>query len=217
MWLLLAFLIRASILPVTEFECVSVAEFQTLSQKFYVLYEQLFGPRNCSYSVHIIASHLLQIRNMQPLTQSSAFPFEHFYGEMRRTYVSGTQSTTKQIFQNVLLKRSLAFHACSAPIHFSEKDTKLERNSLVYTFDNNRHKMFKINTVLDDVLLCHPQGYFPISFPETPEITWREVGVFKLGGIREEIVPVLKSELNGKMLVISNMLISCPINVLQEC
>ena len=181
-----------------------------------MLYEQLFGPWNCSYSVHVIAAHLLKIRDSGPLTSTSAFPFEHFYGEMRKTYVLGTQSITKQIFSKILLKRTLAFHSCLLPIHLSEKDTKMECNSLVYEYQNKQHKMYKIISVNGNVLTCHPQGYFKVSFPETPELNWSEIGVFKLGGISEAIKHVHKCQISGKVIMVSNLLITCPINILRE-
>ena len=148
---------------------------------------------------------------------SSAFPFEHFYGETRKTYVSGTRATTKQIFEKILQKRSLAYHSCSSPIYYSEKDTKMERNSIVYTFQNQTYKMYKINEIVGDTLLCNPQGFFQINFPETPEINWSEVGIFKLGGIKDQIIQIKKCFIEGKMIVVSIMLISCPINILREC
>ena len=76
--------------------------------------------------------------------------------------------------------------------------------------------MYKIQSIAGNMLLCHPQGFFPITFPETPEITWNDVGVFKRGGISETIVTIPKQNVNGKVIIISNLLITCPINILRE-
>ena len=111
---------------------------------FYGLYESLFGAKNCTYTVHIVASHLLDMRVHGPLTETSAFNFESFYAELRRSFVPGTPDPLKQILQKVMMKRHLSLHTCSLPIHYSQKDTPLESNSMIYIYYNNEHQFFKI-------------------------------------------------------------------------
>ena len=76
LWLYLAFIIRACVIPEDHFEHVSVQLIMQMCNKFYVLYEQLFGLPNCTYSVHVLCCHLMAIRELGPLTSTSAFPFE---------------------------------------------------------------------------------------------------------------------------------------------
>ena len=76
--------------------------------------------------------------------------------------------------------------------------------------------MYKIYTVHENLLLCNEQGYFEISYKETPEISWKNIGVFKEGGISDEIVSLNKQEIHGKVIRVCNMLITIPINILRE-
>ena len=160
LWLLLAYMIRACVIPNSEFRNIMQCDLRDTCDKFYALYEQLFGLRNCSYSVHIIASHLQQIRGEHPLTNTSAFKYENFFSEVRKSFAAGTQSTLKQIFQRTILKRALSFHSCVQPIFYSSKNTRMECNNLVYTHENNTYKMYKIHTINDNLLLAYEQGFF---------------------------------------------------------
>ena len=92
----------------------------------------------------------------------------------------------------------------------------MESNSIIYIFENNKYKLYKIHTVHDNLLPCHIQGYFPISFIETPELLWEKVGVFKEGGISEETKIVYKSRVHGKVIRVLNLLLTVPINVLRD-
>lgn len=217
LWLWLAFAIRACVLPENEFNHVSQISIESSCQKFYETYENLFGKRNCTYSTHTLLSHLLQIRLQGPLTETSAFVFESFYGELRNSFVPGTCSPLKQMFKKVLLKRSLAVHACEKTIHFSCKDTAKESNSLIYTFNNNVHNIYKI-TEIDNVnhqFVCKPHGKFDAKFEEV-SLNWTDVGVFKKGPIEPNIVVVDKNKVAGKVLNVGKFLITCPKNVLLE-
>ena len=216
LWLLLSYMIRASVISNPEYAIICPPELTAVCDKFYALFEELFGDKNCSYSIHLIASHLQKIRGNNPLTETSAFKYENFYSEMRRSFMPGTQSTMTQILQRTLLKRSLAFHSCVLPIYYSRKDTRMESNSLIYTFKNNNYAMYKINTVHDNLILCNKQGYFKKCFKETPELKWSNVGVFIEGGISDEIETVYKHEIHGKVIRLCQLLITVPINILRE-
>ena len=76
--------------------------------------------------------------------------------------------------------------------------------------------MYKIQTVQDNLLICNEQGYFNTCFKETPELNWKEVGVFKEGGLSDEIISINKLEVNGKVIRICGLLITVPINILRE-
>ena len=93
-------MVRACIVPNNEFVNIGNDTIKAISNNMYDLYEKLFGKTNCTYSIHVVCSHLLQIRG-----ETSAFKFESFYGELRRSFVSGTPSTLKQMLQTVYLRR----------------------------------------------------------------------------------------------------------------
>lgn len=216
LWLYLAFMIRACVIPDSEYFNLSSAHIVNSCNKFYKLYEKLFGATNCTYSTHVLCSHLLQIRQLGPLTETSAFKFESFYGEIRNSYVPGTPSTLKQIFENIILKRTLANHACEKSIYLSNYDTALQCNSLVYTYENDNYKMFKVIDEDGDNVLCNQQGTFVCEFNETPELCWSSVGVFKKGAASKELLKVPHKSIAGKVLKVGEFLITCPENVLKE-
>ena len=89
------------------------------------------------------------------------------------------------------MKRSLSFHSCSLSIAFHEKDTKMECNSLIYVYRNNKHVMYKICETQGNILICRQQGYYPVVYKETPEISWETVGVYKEGGLSDDNVCLL--------------------------
>ena len=167
MWLYLTYMIKACVIPSEEFRNVPLDVIEHCCKKFYSIYQSLFGERNCTYNTHVLGCHLLEMRYHGPLTMTSAYPFESFYGELRNSFVPGTTSTLKQILSNVLLKQSIANHKCQLSIHLSEKDTALECNSLIYCFSNQKYKFYKIKTILDDTIVCNVQNKVECSFVET--------------------------------------------------
>lgn len=105
-------MLRSSVIPSEEFSTIEISDVHESCFQFYKLFELLFGKQNCSYNLHVFCSHLLEIRTHGPLTETSAFKFEAFYGEMRRSFVPGTISPMKQALQNIMLKRTLTPHSC---------------------------------------------------------------------------------------------------------
>ena len=219
LWCLLSFMTRSCCIPDEEFYNVNEQDIVQCSQQFYALYEKLFTVKNCTYNTHVFSSHLLQMRSRGPLTETSAFSFEAFYAELRRSFTPGTVSPVKQMLQKVMLRRSLTSHCCQTSIHLAAKDTQLECNSLIYTFLNNSHHFFVIDNIDNDnpdILNCYAQGRFPFCFNETPALNWSAVGVYKLGPVSEEITQVHRCHVRGKVIKVLNYLITCPINILRE-
>lgn len=215
-WELLAFMIRACILPEEEYQNVSVNSIKYCQKHFYQLYEQLYGAKNCTYSIHTLAAHLPKIRELGPLTETSAFSFESFYAELRKSFQPGTNSVVKQMFQNVLLKRILSKHVCRETIFLREKDTAMESNSLIYVFEDNTHVIYKIKSIDNDMLLCNQLGNHPIEFENTSMLNWASVGVYRKGGLSSEDVVVNKNRVAGKVMKVEKYLITCPNNILRE-
>lgn len=214
LWLLLVFMIRSCILPSEE--QINLDDIAEASHEFYELYERLFGCDNCTYNTHIVCAHLIEMRAHGPLTLTSAFGFEAFYGEMRHAFTAGTQSPLKQIFQKVLLKRVISHHCCENSIYFSARDSPLECNSLIYVYKNGDHQMYKIQKVNKDTLLCYPQGKYDYTFRECSKYNWSSIGVYKKGGIRQTPITIPKNIVAGKVLIVGDFLITCPNNILRE-
>ena len=215
-WEMLAFMVRACILPQDEYENVNVNEIKYCQKYFYQYYEQLYGPKNCTYSVHVASSHLLEMKSSGPLTETSAFCFESFYAELRRAFVPGTVSVVKQMFQNVLLKRTLSHHVCEEKMILKEKDTALECNSLIYVYENNSHVIYKIKSIDNETLTCNQLGNFEIELPCTPMLNWSTVGVYRKGGLSSVDVNITRDRVKGKVIKIDKYLVTCPLNILRE-
>ena len=219
LWLLVAFLLRSNTVPEIEYENINANEIEHAREEFYSLFEKLFTAKNCTYSVHVFGSHIPQIRSQGPLTETSAFPFENFYGEMRRSFTPGTVSTVKQIMERVYLKRTVSYHCCQKSIYYSHKDTPLEMNSIIYEYVDGIYNMYVI-TEIDkdnpDIFYCNVQGKIEIDFQEATDLNWSTVGVFKEGATGDDIIEVNRKNVHGKVLKICSLLITCPKNILQE-
>ena len=153
-----------------------------------------------------------------PLTATSAFDFENFYAELRRSFAPGTQNPLKQIFQSVLLKRILRTHSCHVPVYYSSKDTPLESNSVIYEYDNenNDHTFYKIKKILvSGQFLCCKIGKYPAVF-DNVSLPWETVGVYRKGPLTSKEVILDPSETCGKGIIVGNLIITCPVNILEE-
>lgn len=216
MWEMLAFMIRACILPEVEYENVNTNQIKYCQKNFYIIYQSLFGEKNCTYSIHILAAHLLIMRSMGPLTETSAFRFENFYAELRRSFHPGSVSVLKQMLQTVLLKRVLCNHVCEEKMYFSEKDTQLECNSLIYVYENDTHVIYQINSIDDNDLICNQLGNHTIDLPHTNMLNWSTVGVYRKGGLSSTNVKISRDQVDGKVIRVENYLLTCPVNILRE-
>ena len=220
-WLHLVYMIRACIIPNNEFRKIDNRQVESACKNFYNLYEKLFGQINCTYSIHLVGSHLLKIRGNRPLPYKSAFKFESFFSEMRNLFHPGSVSPLKQILQNCYVKRLLEPHQCEKKLFFRPQKnnvTAKEDNSLIYTYtEDGELNIYKIIEKCEGGSFnCNMQGKFKANFPLTPEYNWSEVGVFKIGPVSEETFVVERNSISGKVLQVHGYLITCPTNVLTE-
>lgn len=218
LWLYLSYVLRAAVIPTEEFSQIDLNVITQCCQIMYEMFEELFGVQNCSYNVHVVLSHFLEIRTHGPLTNTSAFKFESFYGEMRRSFVPGTISPLKQIMKNVLLKKALSNHTCSNSLYISNYDTSLECNKLIYCYKQNEYSIYEVSDINNETktMSCYKLGKYPASFPETPNLNWSSVGVFRKGGRSSDCTTINASNISGKVVHVGKYLITCPINVLNE-
>ena len=195
MWLQLVFIIRACIVPNAEFDQIQKSQVQKTANAFYKKFESLFGKKNCSYSIHLISAHILQIRGDLPLTERSAFKYENVYSELRDLFQPGTISPSKQILKNCYMKRILENHNCSKSNFYDVESKGLEDNSLIYTFKNNVHSFFKIIEKTDNNnFVCNPQGRFSCKTDFLKEIYWDKVGVYEVGPYSNERVSIQREK-----------------------
>ena len=206
LWLQLAFVIRACVLSNEEFCNIDSPTISALALNFYKNYEQVYGGNNCTYSIHVVGSHILQIRGDSPLTERSAFIFESFYAEMKNLFCPGTLSPLKQILKNCIVKRQIQPHSCQIPIKYQEMpqgpDTRVgkENNHSIYVLTENQHKMYSIIHDNDDnTFTCVKQGKYVAKFDELKNVYWGQVGVYKLGPLCDQPVTIKKKRYIWKM------------------
>ena len=217
-WLFFSFQFRALVLPNDEFENVSSNEISNANEKFLILFEGVFGVSNASYNVHMIC-HLQQIRKRGPLTETSTFPHESYYGEMRNSYVTGTSSTGKQLLTNAYLKRQLPHTTCRKNLRFRAKETSKTCDKYIYTYENGNYKFYVIKEIDEDGnFCCHRIGkrLFKPEETESEPLRWETVGVFKLSAITDQEKKFKKKEIKGKAMIVDDLIMTCPSNVLQE-
>ena len=92
----------------------------------------------------------------------------------------------------------------------------MEKNSFIYTFNNNEHQLYVINKIEGDLFTCNRHGKFQYKPAVLPNYNWNSIGVFRAGPIGTDTYILHKSEIKGKFLSVLNMLITCPKNVLNE-
>ena len=218
MWLQLAFIVRACVISNKEFDQISKNVIQNAGKSFYKTFESMHGQHNCTYSIHLIGSHMLQIRGDDPLTSRSAFKFENFYSEMRNMYHPGSIATSKQIILNCFMKRQLEKHYCEKSIFYDVEKRGRENNSLVYYMnEEKKYSFFKIIKVNPNgTFTCNPQGKYPFQSEIAKELKWEKVGVFKVGPFSTEEVVIERKQIEGKIIKVNDLFITCPNNVLRE-
>lgn len=216
LWLLYVYMIRSCIVPEKEFKNIDLEKVENACEQFYKLYEKLFGQCNCSYNTHIVCCHLLEMRHHGPLTFTSAFPFESFYGEIRKSFVPGTPCTLKQILKKILLKRILTHHTCENSIFYSAQESPMENNTLIYCYKDLTHKFYKIREVRAQYVLCTEIGKKQKKFKELPSYDFSKVGIYGKGLESDQIVKIYQKDIHGKVLKIDDLLITCPNNILRE-
>ena len=218
LWLQLTFIMRACILPNAEFEQIPKTIIESTALSFYKNFQSLFGERNCSYSIHLIGSHITQIRGDLPFTERSAFKYENFYAELRNLFQPGTISTSKQILKNCYMKRILENHNCVKSIFYDVESQGRENNSLIYVMNEKKvYNFFKIIEKIDENnFLCNPQGRFSYKSDLLKDIDWDKVGVFTVGPYSNDTVVVQRKDIHGKMIKVKDFFITIPNNVLNE-
>ena len=216
LWLNLVYMLRSSVIPSVEYSHISLDIVHNCCAEFYKLFEELLSIHNCTYNLHTLCSHLTEIRTHGPLTETSAFKFESFYGELRRSFVPGTCSPLKQIMKKIFLKKELGKHYCDNNISITNYETPMEANNLIYCYKNKQYFMYQVSDIHDDLITCNKIGQYPVYYQQTPNIDWSSVGVFKKGGISSNNTVLNSSEIAGKVLHVGKYLITCPFNVLNE-
>ena len=216
-WLQMTYVLRSCTVPNKEFDSISKESIEATSKSFYKNFESIYGSNNCSYSIHVMCGHPLEIRGNVPMTEKSAFKYENFYSELKNLFQAGTISPSKQIIQNCFMKRQLDSHICKKKIFYDVPKKGRENNSLIYYVRENQYQFFKIIKIIDDNnFLCYPQGRHLYKSDLLPNLKWENIGVFKAGPFLEKEVIIKRKDIEGKVIRVDDFLVTCANNILQE-
>ena len=104
LWLLTTFAIRAACLPDDLFDTFSEEyDLEDVTNQWYLMFQRVFSVKYCSYNVHVFGCHLHLLRELGPVTETSAVCFESHYNTVKKSYRPGTPSTGQQALVNSLL------------------------------------------------------------------------------------------------------------------
>ena len=100
----------------------------------------------------------------------------------------------------------------------SPTDTQMESNNLIYTFSDSKHHIFLIVAITAKEITCKKVDFYPLLTPILPNIDWRTVGVYKKGPVSCDGTSIRldKKEIAGKIILVKDLYITCPSNVLNE-
>ncbi len=144
-WLYTAYIYRALILPEELFSwSENRDDVAAMLRHWYALFESTFGLPNCSYNVHTL-SHALLVRELGPLTETSAFRFEDQYQTLKEAFVSGTMSTGLQAMENLYLGLRQD-HRCRKSVNLMGRKTSKVNDRVVYL---KSKKVVEISGVYD--------------------------------------------------------------------
>ena len=88
---------------------------------------------------------------------------------------------------------------------------------MYYIDENKEYQFFNIIKVNDNgTLTCNPQGRHVFECDIEKTLDWGKVGVFKVGPYSLDEVIVPKKKIEGKLIRVDDLFITCPNNVLRE-
>lgn len=102
-------------------------------------------------------------------------------------------------------------------MYFSDHDTALECNTLIYTFVDLQHIMYKVIEHDKTSLKCHRIKVTRATFNEiNRNFDWSQIGVYKESSMEQSVVNVQKSHVKGKVIRVGEHLFTCPKSILDE-
>ena len=137
LWLLTVFLVRGMILPDENYQ--ELQEFYDLTavlKRWYIMFESVFTVRHCSHNVHVFGAHFLLVRELGPITETSAYCYEGHYNVLKRSYRAGTPSTGQQALKNSLLATKY-HHKCVRRRRLTAKKTQRTDDTYCYLVDGS--------------------------------------------------------------------------------
>lgn len=210
-WYLTVYIVRAVNLPMDVMREAGVTDALVL--KWYQKFQSVFGIHNCSYNVHCF-SHILEVRKLGPLSETSAVRYEDMYGVLKRNFHAGTQSMGKQASQNSLVSLTYGHHCCQKSVTFKEKETQKNSDVILYT---RQGMLVKCTSVLGSTILglqIHVEDglYLYEQYDFNKVLCFRVKKNVK--SKEEEILTIPKSDITGKGVLAEDIISVIPNNLL---
>jgi hypothetical protein len=181
---------------------------------FYKNYDDLFGSEKCSYNVHIFARHVTQLRSLGRLPTTTAACFEASFAPFRSSCAPGTQSIGQQLLEKAYLKKGQYFdhHCFQTELFLNCKSTAKSDDSII--FQESTKQWLRIKSVCQKNVTCTKIQSGPFETLYGLDLT--PTGVNQYVGETLETVIVRPDDIAGKGLLVNNVLIFVPTDVLLE-
>ncbi len=209
LWLNFVFIMRGLI--VREEDFITDARVRAWHRKF----ARVFGRDASTYNPHAF-THIVKLRSLGLLTDTSAVYNENHYGEMKKRFQSGTPSIGLQGIQDCNV-RNLGTHVCRRSVKISAKTSVKRDDTLVFT----RHgELVKVQRVMDGGVyegrvIPREDTNFPIA-----DLDFTQVHCYRLPRNWQQAlgrrVTFSYSDVTGKGVVAKQYVSHIPLDVLQE-
>ena len=212
-WYWTVFLLRAHIMDEETYQTLNKAQIRTTIAKWYATWAKTFGQYNCVYNVHCF-THLERYRQFGPLTTTSAFPFECYFGDAKRAIVPGTTSTGKQCVFKTYAMYAHEKHVCEKQLILSCKEPKPDakvQNNLVYL---RNWQIVKLTSMDNDSFVG--QVVQKGIYQPVPDLRFDEIGVFCYKKVTDIMVSFTRNEVLGKVMHVQDVLVTLPKSLLLE-
>ncbi len=145
-WLLTVYIVRVLCLPDALYNrLVSNAIVTDMFRKWYVAYEKAFSGEQCTYNPHSF-THLKHVRNLGPLSETSALLYEDHYSIIKKSYRAGTPSIGTQALQTSLLSTMIG-HRCKPTYLLTTRTTSRVEDRYVYLKDGRIFLLTEVDGV----------------------------------------------------------------------
>lgn len=213
-WALTVFIVRAVSLPQEFYEDVlKDYDFRDIIGKWYKQYEKTFGVENCVYNVHMF-SHVMKVRELGPVTDTSAFRFEDHYAFLRKSYRAGTNSIGTQAIRNSYLALREG-HLCKKTMKISNRVTSKVDDRYIFTACRTIIRVISVTEEdVNGVIIPYESGYFPLT-----SLNFNSVLVFKLkkdSAAKKSRITVKKANIIGKCIIANDVASVMTENILCE-
>ncbi len=196
-WLLTVYVFRAASLNEEIYAELDKEHLQNLLRRWYRSFEEAFGERNCSYNIHVF-HHLLSVRELGPLPETSAVCYESHYNLLKRSYQAGTESIGLQAMANLAVAFKYG-HLCASERQLRMRNTKKTDDRHVYLRSRQIIQLSKLgeDTVTGREVAVDP-AYVPIN-----GVNMNDVLAFRLssgGGLGKELTVPLQDVLGQAVI-----------------